>query len=158
MSASEPGSTENVVQMTEEQLREAPVPWPKTREELDAYINALVERPHDYGTCVYAMSMAATAAFQYVANRLGVTGFQASCADLDILRRTRSMKMGFRLQNYENLLYPQYCDEAHFPTWQQLMREQRPELAKAAREKLQETDGFAHPDVIAHWKRLAEAS
>ncbi len=98
---------------TEAQLREADVPWPKTRDELMAYVNSLVERDHDYGTCVYAMSMAATAAFYYVSSRLGVTGFQASCADMDILRRTRGYKMGFRLGTKE-LLHPQNGDDEHF--------------------------------------------
>ena len=77
----------------EKEMRDAKVPWPKTEEQLQQYVNSLVERPHDYGTCVYAMSMAATAAFNYVAGQLGVTGFQSSCADMDVIRRTRGYKV-----------------------------------------------------------------
>ena len=75
--------------MTEQEMRDTEVPRANTIGELSDYIESLVQQEHDYGTCVYAMSMAATAAFNYVARRLGVTGFQASCADMDVLRRTR---------------------------------------------------------------------
>lgn len=137
----------------EKELRESKVPRFGTLEELSAYIKSLVERPHSYGTCVYAMSLAATAAFNFVAGQLGVTGFQASCADLDILARTRGFKWG-RLLNFEDLLYPQYCNEERFPSVQSLMKEFANELAEKAKEKLAETE-MAHPNVRAHWEMLA---
>jgi hypothetical protein len=145
-----------VNEMTEAELRDTEVPWPKTPEELQGYISALVDRQHDYGTCVYAMSMAAVAALYYVSYKLGVTGFQASCADLDILARTRKLKRG-RIMNYENLLYPQYCDATHFPGLDDLLndKENIQWLADEARKKLQETKGEAHEDVIRHWNMLA---
>lgn len=93
---------------TEAEMREAPAPCPKTADELAAYIAGLCDRPHDYGTCAYAMSLAAVAAFHYVAHRLGTTGFQASCADMDFLRRTRHLEHGFMLVDASRLLYPQY--------------------------------------------------
>lgn len=92
----------------ESAMRDAKVPWPLTKEQLVEYIQSLVDRQHDYGTCVYAMSMAAEAAFNYVSHCLGVTGFQASCADLDFVRRTRSLKGPFILLKGEDMLYPQY--------------------------------------------------
>lgn len=141
--------------MTEAEMHDAKAPSPKSLTELSDYINSLVERPHDYGTCVYAMSLAATATFNYVAGKLGVTGFQASCADLDILRRTRGLEMGCIL-DYEKLLYPQYCNDVEFPSWQGLLANQklRPQLAELARNHLAESPN-AHPNVIAHWKKLA---
>lgn len=142
--------------MTEQEMRDSEVPWPKTPEELSAYIASLVEQDHDYGTCVYAMSMAATAAFQYVAGKLGVTGFQASCADLDVLRRTRGLKNGFRIIDYDKILYPQYNSAEHFPTRDDLLAdpELRARLAERAGELLAESP-TAHPEVLAHWKELA---
>lgn len=137
---------------TEEQLREQDSPHPKTPEELTAFIAALVDRPHSYGTCVYAMSLSAVAAFNYVAHKLGVTGFQASCADMDILRHTRGFKFGWLL-NFDDLLYPQYKDK--LPTWDGLLIEHRAKLAEMAKAKLAETNGRAHPDVLSHWKSLA---
>ena len=141
--------------LTEQEMREAKVPWPKTQDELMEYIQSLVEREHDYGTCVYAMSMAAVAAYYYVAHKLGVTGFQASCADLDILRRTRDMKHGFRIIDYEKLLYPQYLTPDHFPSVDQLLKDNIDWLSEEAKRLLDESPN-AHPDVKGHWKRLAE--
>lgn len=136
--------------MTEQQMREAKVPTPGDVDELVAYIRGLVERPHDYGTCCYAMSMAATAAFNYVARQLGVTGYQASCADMDILSRTRGWKWG-RLLNYENLLYPQYCTDEHFPPAGVLLEEHKAELAKRAAALLEKNPTAAVAD---HWRGL----
>jgi hypothetical protein len=142
--------------MTEKELRESKVPYIKTESELVEYIGNLVDREHDYGTCVYAMSMAAVATYRYVGGKLGVTGCQASCADMDILRRNRMMNSGFMLLNYENLLYPQYCNKEYFPGWETLIKNNREHLAQKAQEKLAEHSD-AHPDVIRHWKMLANA-
>ena len=143
--------------MTEDELRNVNVPWPKTEVELVQYIHALVDREHDYGTCVYAMSMAALAAFYYVSSRLGVTGFQASCADMDFLNRTRGYKLGFRIVDYSKLLYPQYLTSEHFPTRAELEIEHREPLRGEAARLLEESPD-AHPDVLARWVLLAGRS
>jgi hypothetical protein len=143
------------INVNEKQMRDSEVPTPQDAEQLIKYIGGLFEQQHDYGTCVYAMSMSAVAAFNYVAHKLGVTGFQARCADLDILRRTRRMKEGFKIINYEHLLYPQYLNEEHFPGFGTLIRENASRLSKAAKKLLAESS-FAHPDVIAHWKMLSK--
>lgn len=138
----------------EAEMRDSKAPWPKTIEELTTYISGLVDRPHDYGTCVYAMSLAATAAFQFVAGKLGTTGFQASCADMDILRRTRGLEFG-RVLNFDNLLYPQYCNEESFPSYRTLLAD--PKVRERLREKASEliaSESSAHPGVVAHWKSL----
>ena len=140
----------------EAEMREMKAPWLKTSDELVAYIQSLVTRPHDYGTCVYTMSLAAVATLNYVAGRLGTTGFQVSCADLDILRQTRGLDWG-KVLNYNDLLFPQYCNSEHFPSAQDLlaMPKVRSELAKMAREKLAETP-MANGNVLAHWQMLAK--
>jgi len=136
---------------TEAEMRKAEVPWPYTEKQLRDYITSLVDRQHDYGTCVYAMSMAAVAAFNYVAHQLGVTGFQASCADLDIVRRTRGIKGPFILLNGEDALYPQYDLPGRL---QKALADWAPWLKEQAEERL--ADGReAHPNVQAHWKHLA---
>jgi len=141
---------------TEQEMRAAEVPWMDKAEELAAYISALVDRPHDYGTCVYAMSMAAVAAFRYVAGQLGTTGFQTSCADLDVIRRTRALKMGFLILKAEDLLYPQYDLRAAL---EKFIEDEQPELAKQAAKLLAEIPAEqVHPDVRAHWERLAGAT
>lgn len=139
---------------TEKEMRDTAAPWPKTHVELTKYIVALVTRPHDYGTCVYAMSMAAEAAFNFVAGKLGVTGFQASCADLDFIRRTRNMEGAFIILKAEDMLYPQYdLPEKLF----EAMDSWKPWLKEQAALKLKEKDlVHVHPDVLSHWKKLAE--
>ena len=73
---------EEIKTMTESELRDVKVPFFKTIEELTEFVETLAQREHDYGTCVYAMSLSAQGAFNYIAHVLGVTGFQASCAEL----------------------------------------------------------------------------
>jgi hypothetical protein len=123
--------------MTEQELRETEVGYPKSKEELMEYIDSLLNRTHDYGTCVYAMSMSAVAAFNYIAHCIGATGFQASCADLDILRRTRHIEI-FRLIDYENFLYPQYEDNFEktisADTWKALQDMARKKIEEADKE------------------------
>lgn len=140
---------------TEMEMREAKVPFIKTEQELLGYLKTLVERDHDYGTCVYAMSMAAEAAFNYVSSKLGVTGFQASCADLDFIRRTRNFEGPFMLVDAAQQLYPQYHplkDTEEFLSSESTTQW----LAKQAREKISESDqSSVHPDVWSHWEQLA---
>ena len=137
---------------TETELRDAEAPHPQTIEELDAFVRVMAEREHDYGTCVYAMSLSAVAAFNFIAHKLGVTGFQASCADLDILRHTRNLKWG-RIIDYEQLLYPQYRD--HFPTWDGLLAEHRERLSERAAALLAQNP-HAAVAVLKHWTALKE--
>lgn len=139
---------------TEQEMRDEKIPDCQTEAELIQYIHDNVEREHDYGTCVYAMSNSAVAVFNYVASKLGVTGFQASCADLDILRHTRNWKAG-RILDYEKLLYPQYCNSDEFPSAQQCIEENKEWLSEEARKKLKETDMPVSPNVLEHWKMLA---
>jgi phage shock protein A len=135
----------------EKEMREADVPWPKTKEQLAEYIESLVIRDHDYGTCVYAMSMAAVAAFNYVAGQVGATGFQSSMADMDVIRRTRMLKGPFMLINGEDALYPQYDLPARL---EENMEKWKPWLKEEAVKKLTER-GSANSSVIEHWLKLA---
>lgn len=145
---------------TEKEMREATVPTFSSPEELQKYIEGLVTQEHDYGTCVYAMSMASVAAFNYVANVLGVTGFQASCADLDIVRRTRHMKGPFILLKGEDLLYPQYNLHEKLNEFEDGCRDWlRDEAKRLIAEQENGEDGRKdyppHPEVMQRWKDLA---
>ena len=138
--------------VTEKEMHDAANPWPLTEKQLLEYIVSLIDRGHDYGTCCYAMSLAAVAAFNYVAGKLGVTGFQSSCADLDFLRRTRSMKGPFIILKAEDMVFPQYDLPGRL---REAMDEWQPWVKEQAEKHLEETD-MAHPIVIAHWKMLAQ--
>ena len=139
---------------TEKQLRELEMPWCKTDEELQAIVAALSGREHDYGTCVYAMSLAALSAYYLMSHKMGVTGFQASCADMDFLARTRRMKDGFQILDYNKLLYPQHRHDFDEASWDNLLAKHSKMLREKAITLLAEQQ-TAHPNVVAHWQRLA---
>jgi len=139
----------------EKTLREVKVQWPDTEDDLIDVIKAVSSRQHDYGTTVYAMSISALSAFFYASHVLGVTGFQAGCADMEFLKHTRNYKHGFRIIDYEKLLYPQSLNDDNFPSWQKLEKDNIEWLTKEAKKKLEETSGKAHPDVLKRWEYLA---
>lgn len=139
---------------TENGMRDETAPTPKTIEELTAYVQKQVSGPHDYGTCVYAMSLSATAAFNFAAGQLGVTGFQASCADLDVLRRTRSIDGPFIILKAYDALYPQMdlrekLEEA-LREWEPWLQEEAKKFTRDSRNR------SAHPNVRKHWEALAK--
>lgn len=137
---------------SEAEMRDAKVPWPYTKEQLAQYVESLVNRQHDYGTCVYAMSMAACAAFYYVANQLGVTGFQSSCADMDFIKRTRHLEGPFMLVDASKALYPQYDVVSEVA---KMLDKCRPWLKEQAKKNLADSPN-ATEAVVAHWQKLAE--
>lgn len=145
---------------TEASMREEKVPFFNTSEQLQKYIDELVGMRHDYGTCAYAMSLAATAAFNFVAHQLGTTGFQAGCADLDFLRRSRSIDGPFIFLKAEDAIYPQYDIRGKVNEW--LGSDDMVKwLGTKAAQKLAacENDSMpAHPAVKAHWRALVQAS
>ncbi len=137
---------------TEQDLRNETAPWPNTMAELNEYIESLTSKDLDYNMVVYAMSLSAVATFQHVAKKIGVSGWQASCADLDFLRRTRSMKCPFLIIKADDMLYPQYdlhrtLDEA-LHDWQQWAAEEAKRLLATDMTR-------TAPHVRAHWEKLA---
>jgi hypothetical protein len=89
---------------TEDELAKMAAPAPQTVLDLQEFITTMTTREQTYGTCVYAVSLCALATFNYVAHQLGITGFQASCADLDIMGKRRDLIHGFYLLDANNLL------------------------------------------------------
>lgn len=128
--------------------------WPQTIEELVSIIETLSKRQHDYGTCVYASAISAVATHHYFCHVLGLTGFQAGAVDLTFIGRAKQWRR-FRFINLEDLLYPQYANDEHFPPWKKLIDENAEWFAEEAYKKLKENNEYAHPNVIAHWKLLS---
>jgi hypothetical protein len=134
-------------------MRAAKNPEPYTAKQLTEYVESLVNRKHTYGTCVYAMSLAAVAAFNYVSGKLGCSGFQASCADLDVVRRARLIDGPFILLKAEDALYPQYDLRKKL---EHFLAESAEWIKRQANANLADKDrGMVHPDVLAYWRRLA---
>jgi hypothetical protein len=139
---------------TEKEMRQVKAPWPKSESELTEYLAEVAKQATDYGTCVYAISLATTATFNYMCHVVGATGFQASCADLDVLRRTRSMDCPFMVVRAEDALYPQYDVPQKVAKF---LDEVKPWLKEQAAKRLAESCEHAAKTVIAHWQKLAEA-
>ena len=150
-----PGGLEHWKTMTEAELRDAEVPNMKSVEGFAAFAQVLLARGHDYGTAAYASSLVAFAAFRLACSALGLTGFQASCADLDFLRRSRRVEL-FAIVDYAELLYPQYLDK--IPNAAQVLTKNAKWFRDKAREKLEapQIEGLTvSSKVIAHWQWLA---
>jgi len=141
--------------MDEMALRELKMPWPDNQDEFDQLFKALATRSHDYGTCVYAMSIVAEAAFNLMAKQLGCTGFQSGCADMDILRRTRGLEGPFAIINANDMVFPQYDIRGKVDTY---LDEWKPWAAEQAKKKLAESPEYVHPDVKKHWEALAASA
>lgn len=139
--------------MNEQQMRDFKVPFFQTEEELSAFIRSMCDHGDDYGTAVYAMSLAAVATFNYMAHVVGATGAQASIASLDAVRRMRGTEGPFMIVELADALYPQCDPIAKVHKWVN-DKDSSEWLAKKARERLGDT-GYAIPEIIAHWKRLA---
>lgn len=144
--------------MNEKEMRERKAVSPNSLNELKTEIEMLIGPGNDYGEAVYAVSLAAVATFNFMARKLGITGFQASCADLDILRRTRNMENGFKILDFDKLLYPQYIEEFNI-THEKLLKDNIKHLSLAAKKKLEEHNDFpAHPNVVKHWEKIANST
>ena len=137
----------------EQVLRERSTPWPKTLAELNNLIREVTSGTHTYGSVVEAMGIVAAATLNYMGSELGVSGFQASCADLVVLRRQRLLKGPFTLMNLEDIMYPQYnlhdkLDEfiGDCGKW----------ISEEAKRRLESDGEHAHERVLTHWKRLAQ--
>lgn len=135
---------------TEEELRDSKTPPIESMEALVEFVRTLADREHDYGTAVYAMSLAADAAFNYVAHSLGVTGFQASVAQLDWFARQRDMEFGFRVIDYGDLRWPQSARRLPIKEIDESLANKLSDWAL----KRMRQDRDAHPEVLRWWDAL----
>lgn len=126
----------------------------RTKEELDALLNEVVnDQDLDYGKIVYAMSGCMLAVSNYI-NRSevgGITGFQASFIGWEMVKKfMHESKVAMRIVDYENMLYPQYKNRFE----KRISRGIWFDLQERAKKLLKESKD-AHPDVIKHWKKIA---
>ena len=152
-------------------------PWPKTEEELLAYIREALsfdtpgEVPEDpremaedpdwskaYNDSADALWKCALAAFNYAAHQVGASGWQASYAELRFVGESRGLKGPFALLDANDMLYPQYDIRRKVEKY---LEEWRPWAIEQAREKLAENEDKelaglgAAPRVREHWEGLA---
>lgn len=134
----------------------------QTFETLPGFISQVINGYcHDYGTICHAIS-ACSLATAWACNRMdgacgGITGFQAGAIMWMFIKHWefKNNKCGLRLINYDDMLYPQY--EYRFnksidsDIWEKLQEE-----AKKLIEETKDAPFGPHPEVLAHWKSIAE--
>lgn len=163
--AAEEAATKARVGKTEKQMREYIRGLVKDAkaEDISPLIKKIMGEEHDYGTVVVAIGQLAAAAAR-AADREpngGITGFQASCVFWEFLDAWGIFTPGSpkRLVDYHNMLYPQHGHE-----FEKLISQKTADwLFKEAQKLLNEatqstTSSLVHPDVIAHWKAVAEGN
>jgi len=136
-------------------FEEAKKVTPKT---LPRFIDMLIHGyEHDYGTICHAMSAAALAGAYALEHspQGGITGFQSGFVMWGFLRNWLSVDGPLSLIQWRNLLYPQHVKD--FPIT--IMDQETMDYLQAEAKKLladpENGDGFTHPEVKAHWERLA---
>lgn len=149
---------DDLMRIVEMEMRYKRPYYPTTDEELVELINSFINQKHNYGTIIYAMSLAATETFYYVAQKLNATYIQRCHADLDILRRTRNLRCGCRLLDYEDLLNPELATEENFPSLETLLSENKEVLRDEAKRRLENKQPDTEPEFIKHWEMLAGAT
>lgn len=109
-----------------------------------------------YGTAPRAIAQAALATAWYLANDFGITGFQAGCTMWDFIRdwSYSGNKCGLKIVDYDNMLYPQY-DYSFEKTIKRYVFEA---LQEEANNRLKNSTRYTHPDVINHWKFIADGN
>lgn len=125
----------------------------KTFDELVEFLKDVEKNyGNGYGEAPRAIAQACLAVAWYLANRYGITGFQAGFVMWDFIRdwTYSSNKCGMKIVDYDDMLYPQYSYKfqktIRTDTWQSIQEEAKNKLSKA---------DYVHPTVKAHWERIA---
>lgn len=127
----------------------------QTLETLPEFINNLMlNYIHDYGTIVHAMMAAMMGTFRACdeSPNGGLTGMQVAFLVSGLIRKLGlpNNQCGFRVLDYDGMLYPQYADKfqkIEQRTWDRLQAE--------AKKLLEEEDG-AHEVVRQHWQSIVD--
>ena len=132
----------------------------QTVDSLAGFITHLMgDYQHDYGTVCHAIAASMMAAM-YAANNTesgGITGFQASAVMWEVVKHINysSNKIGLRIVDYDNMLYPQYKYKFEEKT---LSPDRFRKLQKEAEELLKNESDHANPKVVEHWKSIVDGN
>lgn len=134
----------------------------KTIKELTAYIKNVEKNcNYEYGVAPRAIAQAVLATAEYLADKMGITGFQAGFVMWDFLYgwTFTNNKCGLKVVNYDNMLYPQYDNgfEKTIPdyVWENLQAEAKKKLEANAKEEMN-GDWGACPSVLEHWQSIVD--
>ena len=126
---------------------------------VDKFVEELLSKySFDYGTLVHATTAVAMAALSKMIRKFGLTGFQHGCILHQMIRREFGLgrKIGHRVQDIDNILYPQYVER--FTAFR--ISSDVAELIKKVAQEMIDSDKnepsglHACSHVIDHWKRL----
>ena len=124
-----------------------------TEEDLPDFFERIMHGyDHDYGTVCHAVAACAVAAAWAACKEGGLTGFQAGIVMWGFIKNwtKQSNECGLKLIDYDDMLYPQYEERfektINKQTWRKI-REKAVELLA--------TSSHAHPDVVEHWRKIA---
>lgn len=126
---------------------------PNSFEELITYISDKVNAKHTYQSSADAMWEISLAAFNFAAEELGTTGWQASHAELMFLAKSRRINGPFAIVSGQDLLYPQYDIaskvEKYIDSWM-------PWAIQQCKQKLETEDRkYVADSVWQHWQNMA---
>ena len=113
-------------------------------------------RGEAYNFAAETLRDATVKAFNFMASRLGNSGFQASWAALSFYGEVSHIKSPYIVLKLEDMLFPQYDLHAKLGDF---IAENQQWVGDEARKKLAEQEGTtfpAHPNVLQHWKLLSE--
>lgn len=134
----------------------------KNVDELEAFVKKLCAFEHQYNTIIYAVSASALAAARCTdrsAKNGGITGFQAGAVMWEFVTQwfLPNNKLGMRLWDYDELMYPQY--EEKF-TMREIPRKRMDNMIAEAKRLLAEAEKPDQPvlneDVKKHWQSIAD--
>ena len=128
----------------------------KTFEDLVSFLQKVKETCNTgYGTAPRSIAQAALATAWYLSADFGITGFQASFVMWDFIRDWLfpSNKCGMKIVDYDEMLYPQYWDKFE----KTITKDTFEALQEAARKNLEDAKQV-HPNVVAHWKYIADGN
>jgi hypothetical protein len=134
----------------------------QTLETLPEFLRHLTEDySHDYGTICHAITAGAIATANAInkSPEGGITGFQAGCIMWEFIRHWNytNNKLGLKIVNYDNLLFPQY--ESSFTNtisqdhWKRVQEE-----AKKRLEENETSEFKAGKSVLAHWQSIVDGN
>jgi hypothetical protein len=123
--------------------------------ELSDYIKTTCDEAKDYNSTADALWKSAEAAFEYAANQLGCSGFQAEWAALTFYSKVLGIKCPIGVLRADDLLYPQYDIQGKVEGWVTQWKETW--ARERARELLakHEPGDPASERVLQRWKELA---
>lgn len=125
----------------------------QTLETLPAFMKKILDEPQTYDSIVEAIAACAVGAAWAAAHSPngGITGFQGSWVMWRFIQYWMRIEESepLKLVRYNEMLYPQY----NYKFAKTISRDTWDWLQEKADKYLNE-NGYAHPDVVAHWKSI----